>query len=64
MAVRGNAIGGKGSQEQTKESETAPLPLLRVPQDCKAYNQSMYAENLVQSHTSSMLCEVLGVLLS
>lgn len=32
-AEQGNPVGGKGSQEQAKESETLLLPLLGVPQN-------------------------------
>ena len=44
-----NLVGGKVSQEQAKESETLPLPLVGVPQDIKLHNHNMYAEDLAQT---------------
>lgn len=46
-AREGNPTGGKGSQKQTKESKTDPLPLLEVPQKHKANRYRIYTENLV-----------------
>ena len=48
-AGQGNPVGGKGSQEQAKESETPPLPLLGVPQEHQATQHNIYAEDLGQT---------------
>lgn len=47
-------IGGKESQEQTKESKTYSL-LLGVPQNCQANSHDIYAEVLVQTLPGSLL---------
>ena len=44
----------KGSQRQATESETAPAPTVRVPQD-QATHHSIYAEGLGQAHAGSLL---------
>lgn len=45
----------KGLQDQTKESAAAPLPLLGVSQEHKAIQHCIYAVDLAQTHTSSLI---------
>lgn len=50
-----NPVGGKGFQESEKESETLLLPLSGVSQILKLNNYSIYAEDLSQTHTGSLI---------
>lgn len=51
----GNPVGGKWSQEQVKESETTPCPLLGVSQTHQANNLNIYVEDLAQTHAGYMI---------
>jgi hypothetical protein len=55
MAGWGNPAGGKGPQEQARESETPPLPLLGVSQEHQANKHNRYAEDLAQTHAGCMV---------
>ena len=59
MSGKDNPIGGKESQEQEKESETHPLPLLRVPQE-----HQTNSHNLCKQRTSCRLMQTLCLLFS
>lgn len=59
-AREGNPTGGKGSQKQTKESKTNPLPLLEVPQKNKADRHRINTKNLVQKHVSPILGDLVS----
>ena len=43
-AGRGNPVGGKGSQKQATESETAPAPTVRSPTRRPSYTTVTYVQ--------------------
>lgn len=54
-AGRGNPVGGMGSEEQSKYSETPLFPLLGVKPKHQANNRNMLAENLAQNYAGSTI---------
>lgn len=61
-AGHGNPVGGKGSQKEAKESETAAISILRNPhQKAKLCNHNIYTEGLGQIYAGSLIfCSVSG----
>jgi hypothetical protein len=59
-AEQGNIIGGKGFQEQAKESETHLLILLGVPQKQQANSHNIYGEDLVETLVRANLYFILS----
>ena len=52
-----NSVGRESSQEQAKESETAPTPTVRNPKKTiMLNNHSMYREVIDQTHADSLDC--------
>ena len=45
-AGQGNPVGGKGSQEQAEELETAPVPTVRSPTRTSSYTIIMYMQRI------------------
>lgn len=54
-------MGVKRYQEQAKDSATAPLLLLGIPQNHQANNYNKYAEDLAQTCEGSMITSLVPV---
>lgn len=60
-AGQGNAVGGKESQKQTKESERASTLTIRSPRRSPRWTTITYSEDLSQTHTGSLVVRSVSV---